>query len=187
MMPRITSRSSLLYLRRTRQRNAFNIGLKSQLDTGIYTIEAKKLVIIPPCPDAILTLGLPRQSDPNLVTILPQGDVPRLQVFKDGEWIGVEPIPNAFVINFCYVLQIISNNKLKSAEHRAVADSKKARTSAAFFTTSSNDNIIEPAKALTDAGNHPIYKTFQFEEFLMDYISMDENKELVLELYKRQA
>jgi isopenicillin N synthase-like dioxygenase len=60
----------------------------------------------PPCPDPSLTLGLPKHCDPNLITILLQGDVCGLQVFKDGEWIGVGPVPNAFVINIGYQLQV---------------------------------------------------------------------------------
>lgn len=60
----------------------------------------------PPCPDPSLTLGLPKHNDPNLITILLQGNVSGLQVFKNGEWIGVEPHPNAFVINIGYTLQV---------------------------------------------------------------------------------
>ncbi|GAY63859.1 hypothetical protein CUMW_229070, partial [Citrus unshiu] len=50
----------------------------------------------PPCPGPSLTLGLPKHCDPNLITIHFQGDVSGLQ---DGERIGVDPLPNAFVIN----------------------------------------------------------------------------------------
>ncbi|XP_059660369.1 flavanone 3-dioxygenase 2-like isoform X2 [Cornus florida] len=59
----------------------------------------------PPCPDPSLTLGLQKHCDPNLITILLQGDVYGLQVFKDGQWIGIEPLPNAFVVNIGYQLQ----------------------------------------------------------------------------------
>ncbi|KAM1122619.1 hypothetical protein ACFX15_003896 [Malus domestica] len=64
-----------------------------------------------------------------------------LQVFKDREWISVEPISQALVVNIGHQLQIISNGKLKSAEHRAVTSSSHSRTSAAFFTAHSDDCI----------------------------------------------
>ncbi|KAJ1413951.1 Oxoglutarate/iron-dependent dioxygenase [Sesbania bispinosa] len=61
----------------------------------------------PPCPDPSLTLGLAKHRDPTIITILLQDeDVEGLQVLKDGEWIGVKPIPNAFVINIGLLLQV---------------------------------------------------------------------------------
>ncbi|KAF9605625.1 hypothetical protein IFM89_017968 [Coptis chinensis] len=60
----------------------------------------------PPCPDPSLTLGLPKHSDPNLLTLLFQGDVSRLQVLNEGEWVAVEPLPSAFTINLCHLLQV---------------------------------------------------------------------------------
>lgn len=69
------------------------------------------------------------------------------------------------------LLKVISNNKLKSVEHRAVTNSKEARTSAALFINPANDCVIEPAKTLTEASNPPIYRALQYQEFLMDYIS----------------
>ncbi|KAJ7972666.1 2-oxoglutarate-dependent dioxygenase [Quillaja saponaria] len=69
---------------------------------------------------------------------------------RDKQWIGVQPIPNALVINFGYALQVISNGKLKSVEHRAVTNSSDTRTSIGFFINPSGDSIIEPAKAITD-------------------------------------
>lgn len=59
----------------------------------------------PPCPDPSLTLGLANHKDPSLITILLQQEN-GLQVFKDGEWIGVEPLPHSFVVNVGYVLQV---------------------------------------------------------------------------------
>ncbi|MBA0763960.1 hypothetical protein Gotri_013350 [Gossypium trilobum] len=115
----------------------------------------------PPCPDPSLTLGVSKHCDPNLLTILLQGDVYGLQVLKDGEWIGVEPLHNAFVVNIGHQLEIISNNKLKSAEHRAVTNLKVARTTAAFFINPSDDCIIEPAKSLIGTDESPVYRAFE--------------------------
>lgn len=62
----------------------------------------------PPCPDPSLTLGLPKHSDPNLITLLLQGKVNGLQVLKNGQWLAVEPLPNAFVVNIGHALQVPS-------------------------------------------------------------------------------
>ncbi|KAJ1417492.1 Oxoglutarate/iron-dependent dioxygenase [Sesbania bispinosa] len=64
----------------------------------------------PPCPEPSLTLGITKHSDPNLITILLQDDTCGLQVFKDGEWIAVEALPHAFVINIGYQLQVNFSN-----------------------------------------------------------------------------
>lgn len=61
----------------------------------------------PPCPDPSLTMGTRKHSDPGLITLLLQGNVPGLQVLKDGKWIGVEAIPHAFVINIGTQLQVL--------------------------------------------------------------------------------
>ncbi|XP_061994348.1 flavanone 3-dioxygenase 2-like [Rosa rugosa] len=140
----------------------------------------------PPCPDPSLTLGITKHCDPNLITILLQGDVHGLQVFKDGEWIGVEPLPQGLVVNIGYQLQIISNGKLKCAEHRAVTNSSNARTSAAFFIAPSQDCHIQPAAALINASNPQIYKGFQYKEFLSNYLMKQGNTEVVLEPFKLQ-
>ncbi|KAM7253703.1 hypothetical protein ACFE04_031385 [Oxalis oulophora] len=60
----------------------------------------------PPCPEPSLTFGISKHRDPTLITILLQGDVHGLQVLKDGQWIAIDPIPHAFVVNIGYVLQV---------------------------------------------------------------------------------
>ncbi|KAB5573910.1 hypothetical protein DKX38_001104 [Salix brachista] len=63
----------------------------------------------PPCPDPSLTFGVSEHCDPNLITILQQeSDVFGLQVLRNGEWIGVEPISKAFVVNMGYQMQVLS-------------------------------------------------------------------------------
>jgi isopenicillin N synthase-like dioxygenase len=67
----------------------------------------------PPCPDPSLTLGLAKHRDPTIITILLQDqEVHGLQVLKDDEWIPVEPIPNAFVVNIGLILQVKSTNSI---------------------------------------------------------------------------
>ena len=51
-----------------------------------------------PCPDPSLTLGTPEHFDPNVITMIHQLSVPGLQVFKDGEWVGVRTLPNALLV-----------------------------------------------------------------------------------------
>lgn len=60
----------------------------------------------PPCPNPSLTLGILPHQDPSLITILYQGNSTGLQVMKDGQWINVGAIPNAFVVNIGNQLEV---------------------------------------------------------------------------------
>jgi 2'-deoxymugineic-acid 2'-dioxygenase/mugineic-acid 3-dioxygenase len=60
----------------------------------------------PPCPDPARTLGLPPHCDRNLITLLLQGRVAGLQVSYRGDWIRVQPVPGAFVVNFGHQLEV---------------------------------------------------------------------------------
>ncbi|KAK7345783.1 hypothetical protein VNO77_16394 [Canavalia gladiata] len=140
----------------------------------------------PPCPEPSLTLGITKHADPNLITILLQDDVCGLQVFKDGNWIAVEAIPNAFVINVGYQLQIMSNGKLISAEHRAVTNSSAARTTVAFFVAPKEECIIEPAQGLIDEHNPPIFKSFKYKDFFDYYFAKYGDTDVVLKSFEAQ-
>lgn len=63
----------------------------------------------PPCPLPTKCLGLGSNSDPHTLTILLQDDVGGLQVLKgDGQWVGIRPVANSFVINIGDTLEVIS-------------------------------------------------------------------------------
>ncbi|PPR93618.1 hypothetical protein GOBAR_AA27056 [Gossypium barbadense] len=138
----------------------------------------------PPCPDPSLTIGIPKHFDPDILTILLQEHISGLQVLKDGEWIGVKPIPNAFVVNIGYILQVISNNKLKGAEHRVVTNSSDHRISVVFCMNPAGDSNIEPAKSVVTATNPPLCRGFQFKEFMDNFYSMDGDADLALQPFK---
>jgi len=60
----------------------------------------------PPCPEPELTMGLNEHTDLNALTVLLQSEVSGLQVNKDGKWISVPCIPNAFVINLADQIEV---------------------------------------------------------------------------------
>ncbi|CAN1152249.1 Protein DOWNY MILDEW RESISTANCE 6 [Linum perenne] len=56
----------------------------------------------PPCPEPELTLGLAVHTDPHALTVLRQREegLHGLQVMiKDGKWVAVNPLLDAFVVN----------------------------------------------------------------------------------------
>ncbi|XP_006352743.1 hyoscyamine 6-dioxygenase-like [Solanum tuberosum] len=160
------------------------------LEKGYFGGELSKVQMLlvnyyPPCPDPNLALGMHSHCDPNLFTILLQDNVHGLQIFKDGKWIAVEPIPNAFVVIIGCQLQIISNNKLKSVIHRAVTNSKETRICVGNFVIPSSDCHIEPASDLVkNTTNIPAYKPYQYKEFLHTYAINHGDFEAVLQSYK---
>ncbi|PPR93614.1 hypothetical protein GOBAR_AA27052 [Gossypium barbadense] len=153
-----------------------------------YSIEAKKLGLrILELLSEGLGLGSGFFGDKLRESLLLSGDVYGLQVFKDREWIGAEPLHNVFVVNIGHQLQIISNNKLKSTEHQAVTNSRVARTTAAFFINPFDYCVREPDKSLIGTDESPTYRPFQFKEFLLNYLRLMGNPEICLESFELHA
>ncbi|XP_062024809.1 protein DOWNY MILDEW RESISTANCE 6-like [Rosa rugosa] len=155
------------------------IGEGLGLESGFFGDELTEVQVMginyyPPCPDPSLTLGLPKHSDVNLITLLLQGEeVHGLQVLKDGQWLAVEPVPNAFVVNIGHTLQIISNGKLGSAEHRVMTNEKVSRTTVGSFIHPSSNYLVEPAKALLDrdCSSSPLFRAFVYKDFVSTYVT----------------
>lgn len=62
----------------------------------------------PPCPVPHLALGVGRHKDAGLFTILCQDDTGGLEIKRktDGEWIGVKPTPDAYIVNLGDATQV---------------------------------------------------------------------------------
>ena len=72
-------------------------------------------------------------------------------------------------------MQIICIGKLKSFED--------ARRTVVFFVSPCNDCIIEPAKSLTNEQN-PLFRAFQYKEFLINYTAKHGDIEAAMEPFK---
>ncbi|KAE8713082.1 1-aminocyclopropane-1-carboxylate oxidase 1 [Hibiscus syriacus] len=73
-----------------------------------------------------------------------------LQLLKDGEWVDVPPMRHSIVINLGDQLEVITNGKYKSVEHRVIAQTDGARMSIASFYNPGSDAVIYPAPALLE-------------------------------------
>lgn len=61
----------------------------------------------PPCPLSEQVIGLTPHGDVSGLTLLLDcGDVPGLQVLKDGQWIPVPPIDAAIIVNIGHVTEV---------------------------------------------------------------------------------
>lgn len=120
----------------------------------------------PRCPQPDLTLGLSSHSDPGGLTILlPDDDVPGLQVLKDEKWVTVKPIPNAFIVNIGDQIQVLSNANYKSVEHRVIVNPIKERVSLAFFYNPKGDLLIQPAPELVTEDQPALYPAMTYDEY----------------------
>ncbi|XP_022929059.1 protein DMR6-LIKE OXYGENASE 2-like [Cucurbita moschata] len=119
----------------------------------------------PPCPQPELTYGLPGHTDPNLITLLLQDQVPGLQALHDNTWFALDPIPNTFIINIGDQMQALSNDRYKSVLHRAVVNSETERISIPTFYCPSQDAMIGPFKELVDDKNRAVYRQFTYSEY----------------------
>ncbi|GMH06711.1 hypothetical protein Nepgr_008551 [Nepenthes gracilis] len=102
----------------------------------------------PPCPQPELTLGLQDHSDMGAITLLIQDDTGGLQVYKDGEWVTVQPLSDAIVVILADQTEIITNGAYRSAQHRAITNANKARLSVATFHDPAKTRKISPALEL---------------------------------------
>jgi isopenicillin N synthase-like dioxygenase len=93
-------------------------------------------------------LGVHHHTDAGALTLLYQDDVAGLQMYKDGRFVLVEPVPGAFAVNLGDMLQIWSNDRYRAPLHRVLANATQTRYSAPFFLNPSYDAICEPLPGL---------------------------------------
>ncbi|KAK1304425.1 S-norcoclaurine synthase 1 [Acorus calamus] len=150
---------------------AKNLGVN--VETLIEKVVGQKVRMnyYPACLNSDKVLGLSPHSDNVTLTILLQiNEVQGLQIKKDGNWVPVAPLPDSFIINVGDVLEILSNGKYKSINHRGMVDPHKERLSMATFQSPNYDACIGPLKEITRDGKE-YYKTMEFKEMIKIYLS----------------
>ncbi|XP_050370421.1 scopoletin 8-hydroxylase [Argentina anserina] len=148
----------------------------SKLD-ALIGLKIVNMNYYPTCPNPELTVGVGRHSDMGTLTVLLQDGIGGLYVKvedymnagKKGEWIEIPPVPGALVINVGDTLQIISNGKYKSAEHRVRTTSGQSRVSIPIFCTPNPTEMIGPLPELVARDGVARYRDMVFGDYMNNF------------------
>ncbi|XP_042947662.1 2-oxoglutarate-dependent dioxygenase 19-like isoform X1 [Carya illinoinensis] len=134
------------------------------LDSGLQFVAAN---LYPPCPKPDVAIGLPPHSDYGLLTLLIHNGVCGLQVQHKGNWVNLNPNPNAFVVNIGNHMEILSKGKYKSVFHRALVNETDARMSILVVHGPALETVVSPAPELVDnETNPPAFAGMKYREYL---------------------
>ncbi|XBH98922.1 hypothetical protein VPH35_128366 [Triticum aestivum] len=171
------------------------LGLSEAALEEASCLEGKVMVChyYPVCPEPERTMGLVPHTDPGVLTVLAQDGVGGLQVKHTNEhgesyWVDAKPVPGALVINVGDLLQIMSNDKYTSVDHRVVMNSREeARVSiAVFFNPGKRGDSVfyGPLPDLVSEENPPKYRSFTMSEFFGAFFKRDLASKALLENFK---
>lgn len=177
-------------------------------------VQSMRMNYYPPCPEPEMAIGFTPHSDADALTILYQlNETDGLQIRKDGNWVAVKPLENAFVVNIgdmmevnhvvlykrkeilcskyssssirdMFLLQIIKNGEYRSIEHRAVVNSEKERLSVATFYSSNIDSELGPAPGLITPQNPPVFRRMPTEEYFKVFFARKLNGKSYLDFMR---
>ncbi|XP_057759774.1 protein SRG1-like [Arachis stenosperma] len=143
--------------------------------------QSMRLNYYPPCPQPENVIGLKPHSDAGSLTILLQAnEVDGLQIRKDGMWMPITPLSNAFIINVGDILEILTNGIYQSIEHRVTINSKKERISIAAFHKPQMNKVISPIESLITSERPALFRRISVADYYKKYFSRQLQEKSIL-------
>ncbi|CAL4976668.1 unnamed protein product [Urochloa decumbens] len=136
--------------------------------------QSMRATYYPPCRQAGDVLGLSPHTDATaLALLLHVNGVQGLQIRRDdGRWLAVDPIDGAFVVSIGDIMEILSNGRYRSVEHRAVVHPDKDRISATMFHQPCSDTTVGPLPELVKKdGGRARYKSVAYMDFMKSFFA----------------
>ena len=85
---------------------------------------------------------------------------------------------------FALILKILSNGRYKSAEHRVIANSTKARVSVPLFASPRSQTMIGPLPGLPEKDGKTVYRKVKFGEYTANYFGATHQGKKTLDFAK---
>ncbi|XP_074295013.1 gibberellin 2-beta-dioxygenase 8-like [Silene latifolia] len=106
--------------------------------------------------------GLHVHTDSSIVSILSEAEVGGLKFLKDDQWYDVQPVPGTLIVNLGDMMQVMSDDKYKSVQHKVELNKQKARLSVCYFVFPEKNTLLHSS----------IYKPFTYNDF-RDRVQLD--------------
>lgn len=164
---------------------AANLGINHNQLPKLLGSQTVRMNYYPPCASAHdKVLGLTPHSDPGGLTILLQvSPVPGLQIRRNGKWLPVMPLPGALVVNIGDLMEILTNGRYKSIEHRAVINAKADRISIAFFHDPGLWETVGPLTEIVGEGT-PLFKSVGMQDYMKLFFAQKLSGKSMVDLMK---
>ncbi|KAF6991066.1 hypothetical protein CFC21_008185 [Triticum aestivum] len=144
---------------------ASDIGVEREALDGAFRGKRQTVAMhhYPPCrhPDKVIGIT-PHHDGLGLALLLHVDDTPGLQVRRGGRWFPLDPLPGALVVNVGDILQVLTNGKYRSAEHRVLVDAERGRTTVVMFQGASVAGTVRPLPGLGEAR----YRAIEYGEYV---------------------
>jgi len=110
-------------------------------------------------------LGVHQHTDAGALTLVLQDDVSGLEISVGSQWILVEPVINALLVNIGDMVQVWSNDRYPAPLHRVRASTSRERYSLPFFFNPASEAIYAPLAALTNQESPSRYRPIHWGNF----------------------